>query len=315
VLALAYDRYGSADVLAVRDVPSPQPSRGEVLVRIRAAALNPKDVMVRKGRFRLLSGARFPKLVGLDFAGEIARASRGTNGPAEGARVFGFLGGWSALRGTVAEYVAVSPREVAAMPRTCSFEEAAALPLAASTALQALRDVSRVRQGVHICVHGASGGVGTFAIQIAKLLGARVTTTSSAASRQLCRALGADQTLDYAAADPFCGDHTFDVVFDAYGNRSLALVRRALTDQGVYVTTVPSRRILLDTVRTLRGGSRARLVVVRPQAVDLEHLARLVDEGLVQPAIDRVVPLAGAVDVMRHLETRHAHGKVVIRIE
>jgi NADPH:quinone reductase-like Zn-dependent oxidoreductase len=315
VLALVYDRYGPADVLAVREIASPRPARDQALVRIRAAALNPKDVMVRKGRFRLLSGARFPKIVGLDFAGEVVGAARGVRGPAEGARVFGFLGGWSTLRGSVAEYVAASPRELAAMPHACSFEEAAGVPLAASTALQALRDVCRVGPGARICIHGASGGVGTFAIQIAKQLGAHVTTTSGAASKPLCLALGADEALDYAARDPFAGDRIFDVIFDAHGNRSLTGVRRALTAKGFYVTTVPSGRILLDTGRTLVGGPRARLVVVRPRAADLAQLATLVDEGRVRPAIDRVVPLAEAVDAVRHLETRHAHGKVVIRIE
>jgi NADPH:quinone reductase-like Zn-dependent oxidoreductase len=314
VRALTYEGYGPVQVLAVREVTDPRPEPGEVLVRVRAAALNPKDVMLRKGRFRLLSGARFPKIVGLDFAGEIVGAGRGTRTPGQGTQVFGFLGGWSALRGTVAQYLVASPREVAPMPHACSFEEAAAIPLAGSTALQALRDLARVRSGARICIHGASGGVGTFAIQIAKFLGAIVTTTSSAASRPLCLALGADEALDYAVADPFT-NRSFDVVFDAFGNRSLSEARHALTAHGVYVTTVPSRRILLDTLRTFIGYPRARLVAVRSRAADLEQLARLVDEGRLRPQIDRVVPLTEAVEAVRHLETRHAHGKVIIRIE
>lgn len=312
--ALAYERYGPVDVLAIRDVPAPRPGAGQVLVRVRAAALNPKDVMVRKGRFRLLSGRRFPKIMGLDVAGEVAGAGRGARAYREGLRVFGFVDGWSARRGTVAEYVVASEHELAAMPRSCSFEEAAAVPLAGSTALQALRDLAGVRSGARVCIHGASGGVGTFAVQIAKLLGATVTATCSAASRPLCLALGADEAVDYAAGDPFARS-TFEVVFDAYGNRSLARVRHALAADGVYVTTVPSTRILLDTARTLVGRPRARLVVVQPRVADLQHLARLVDEGRLRPHIDRIVPLREATDAVRHLETRHAHGKVVIRID
>ncbi len=135
--ALAYERYGPVDVLTVREIPAPQPGAGQVLVRVRAAALNPKDVMVRKGRFRLISGGRFPKIVGLDFAGEVAGTGRAARAYREGTRVFGFVGGWSALRGSVADYLVASERELAAMPRSCSFEEAAAIPLAGSTALQA----------------------------------------------------------------------------------------------------------------------------------------------------------------------------------
>ncbi len=313
--ALLYDRYGPADVLAIRDIVAPRPRPGEVLVRVRAAALNPKDIFIRKGRFRLLSGTRFPKIVGLDLAGEVAELGAGVDGHALGDRVFGFFNHWTAVRGSVAELVAIPARQLAAMPRGSSFEHAAAIPLAGSTALQALGDLARVVPGDAVCVHGASGGVGTFAIQIAKALGARVTTTSGAASRELCVALGADEALDYAAADPFSGERRFRVVLDAFGNRSLRDVRPALEAGGVYVTTVPSRRIFLDAARTLVGTPRARLVVVRPRAATLARLARMVEEGRLRPQIDRLVPFEGAVDAVRHLESRHAHGKIVICID
>ncbi len=312
--ALVYDRYGPSDVLAVREVGGPQPGPGEALVRVRAAALNPKDVLIRKGRFRLLSGSRFPKIVGLDFAGEIVGLGPGTRLHGQGDRIFGFLKHWSAVRGTVAEYVAAPTHQLAAMPRGCSFEEAAAIPLAGSTALQALRDLARLRPGERVCIHGASGGVGTFAIQVAKVLGAHLTTTSGAASRALCLGLGADEALDYATTSPFSIGRVFRVVFDVFGNLSLSRVRHALAPGGVYVTTVPSRRIFLDTALTLVGSPRARLVVVQPRTADLELLARLVEEGRLRPQIDRVVPLESAADAVRHLETWHAHGKVVIRI-
>jgi NADPH:quinone reductase-like Zn-dependent oxidoreductase len=203
--ALTYDRYGPSDVLVVREVATPRPGPGEMLVRVRAAALNPKDIFIRKGRFRLLSGGQSPKIVGLDFAGEVVEMGRGSRAHAPGDRVFGFLNHWSAIRGTVAEYVAAPGRQLAAMPRSNSFEEAAATPLAGSTALQALRDLARVRPGDRVCIHGASGGVGTFAIQIAKILGAHVTTTSGAASRKHCLDLGADEALDYAGTWRFEG--------------------------------------------------------------------------------------------------------------
>ncbi|HJW76928.1 MAG: hypothetical protein A2V77_04035 [Anaeromyxobacter sp. RBG_16_69_14] len=313
--ALTYDRYGPSDVLVVRKVATPRPDPREVLVRVRAAALNPKDIFIRKGRFRLLSGRQFPKIVGLDFAGEVVELGQGTRAHAPGERVFGFLNHWSAIRGTVAEYVAAPGRQLAAMPRSSSFEEAAAIPLAGSTALQALRDLARVRPGDRVCIHGASGGVGTFAVQIAKIFGAHVTTTSGAASRTLCLDLGADEALDYTATDAFSGGRVFRVVLDVFGNLSLSRVRQALASGGVYITTVPSPRILVDTAMTLVGSPRARLVVVRSRTADLVSLARFIEDGRLRPHLDRVVPLANAAEAVRHLETWHAHGKVVVRIE
>jgi len=312
--ALTYAGYGSSRRLALRDLPAPQPGRGEVLVQVRAAALNPKDVFTLKGRFRLLSGRRFPKIIGLDFAGEVAATGPGQVALRPGDAVYGFLSGFSALRGTVAEQVVVPPGWLAAKPRRASFEEAAAIALAGSTALQALRDVARVRPGDRILIHGASGGVGALAIQLAKLHGAHVTSTSSAASLDRCRALGADETLDRDAVDLLARVRDLRVVFDVFGNLSLSRVRPALRPDGVFVTTVPSRRIILDTVRTALGAVRARLVSVRPRTADLELLARYVDDGRLRAQIDRVFPFEEAAEAVRHVESRRAHGKVVVSI-
>lgn len=303
--ALVYDRYGDPSVLEVRSTDLDPPRKGEVLVRVRAAALNPKDSFVRKGRFRMLSGRSFPKRVGVDFAGEVIEG----DGLAPGTRVFGALEEITYRRGTIAEEVVVREREIARMP-SVSFEEAAALPLASLTALQALRDIAEVKSGDRVLVHGASGGVGTVAIQIAKSLGAYVTTTSSAQNRGLCRELGADETLDYATDDLFAASQR--VVFDVFGNLSFGRV--SLEKEGVFVSTVPSRRIMVDAVRTAIGHPRARLVVVRSRRSDLDTIARMVDERTLKPVIDRVVPFAEAIEAVRHLETKHARGKIVIAI-
>jgi NADPH:quinone reductase-like Zn-dependent oxidoreductase len=312
--ALVYDRYGGLDVLRARDVAVPAPGPDEVLVRVRAAALNPKDVLVRKGRFRLLSGWRFPKGVGLDFAGEaVARGSQ-VRGIDLGQRVYGALQQWSYRRGTLAEYVAVRHGELAPMPGALAFEEAAALPLVSLTALQALRDLAGVRDGDRVCVHGASGGVGMAAVQIARALGAIVVTTSSEANRGLCRSLGASETFDYARGDAFSGAQRFRVIFDAFGDLSFARVRPAIDGRGVYVTTVPSRRIIGDAMRTLVGYPRARLVLVRSRRADLEWISDLVERGVLRPIVDLVVPFDEAARGLRRLETRHARGKIVVRL-
>jgi NADPH:quinone reductase-like Zn-dependent oxidoreductase len=313
VKAVEYDRYGRADVLVVRDVPRPVPRRGEVLVRVRAAALNPKDVVVRSGRYRLVSGRKFPMRVGFDWAGEIVELGPGVRGVEPGAAYYGFLDGYRG--GACAEHLAVRPRECAPKPSRLDFAEAAAVPLAASTALQALRDVARVEPGMRVLVHGASGGVGVFAIQLAKnVLGAHVTTTSGEENLGLCRRLGADVALDYRTTDPLAGDARFDVVFDVFGNRRFAEARRVLGRRGTYVKTVPTRETFLDVARTLVGFPRARLVVVRPRARDLASIARYVEEGKVVPVVDRTYPLDAIVAAEEHVETKHSRGKVVVRV-
>jgi NADPH:quinone reductase-like Zn-dependent oxidoreductase len=312
--ALVYDAYGGLDRLAFRDLPAPEPRRDEVLVKVRAAALNPKDSFVRKGRFRAISGRSFPKRVGADFAGEVVELGSRVSGLAKGDRVFGMLEEWTYRRGTVAEYVAPRASEVARMPAALSFEEAAALPLVASTALQALRDIARIREGDAVCIHGASGGVGTAAIQLAVALGAVVTTTSGAANRELCRSLGATEALDYATDAPFAAPRRFRIVVDAFGNLSFDRVKHALTPDGIYVTTVPSIRIVRDAIRTLARWPRARLVVVRARRADLEAVARFVDDRLLRPVIDRVVGFDEAIEGLRHLETKRARGKIVVKV-
>jgi len=305
VRSLCFDRYGDLDVLGFRELPLGEPRSGQVLVRVRAAAFNPKDSLVRKGRFRAFTGFSFPKRVGVDFAGEVVRGE----GFAPGARVYGALEEVTYRRGTVAEHVVVRAREVARMPSSLSFEEAAALPLVSLTALQALRHV--VSPGDRVLLHGASGGVGTVAIQIAKLLGAHVTTTSSPGNFPLCRELGADETLDYRTEEPLA--RTYGVIFDIFGNLSFARVRNAV--ERTYITTVPSPRIALDMARTLLTRKRARLVLVRARREDLETITSYVEDKRLRPVLDRVVSFADAIEGVRHLETKHARGKIVVRVD
>lgn len=309
--ALVYDRYGGLDVLAVRDLPLPAPGAAQARIAVRAAALNPKDALVRKGKFALLSGRRFPKRVGVDFAGEVMEAGPQFGLP-QGARVYGVLEEVRYLRGTLADEVICDRRECALLPAALSFEQGAALPLVSLTALQALRDLAAVRPGERVALHGASGGVGTVAIQIAKALGAHVTTTSSQRNRELCSSLGADECLDYAKDELL--QRRFRVLFDVYGNLSFSRARPALQPGGIYISTVPSARILIDTARTLVADQRARLVVVRARRADLEVISRLVEGGQLKPILDRVEPFARYAQALAHLETKRARGKIVVQM-
>ena len=311
--AAEYDRYGPASVLQIREVPRPRPGRGELLVRVRAAALNPKDVIVRSGKFRVLSGRRFPRRVGFDWSGEIAEIGPGVTGVPVGAAYYGMVDGYQG--GACAEYFVTRPSDCAPKPSRLDFVLAAAVPLAASTALQALRDVAHVERGMRVLINGGSGGVGVFAIQIAKMLGTHVTTTSSKGNLELCRKLGADVATDYRATDPLAGGDRFDVVFDVFGNRSFREARPVLTRHGVYVKTVPKARDILDVARTSFTSQRARLVIVRPRARDLTFIAECVDQGRVVPVVDEVYALDRIVEAEQHVETKHTRGKVVVRLD
>ncbi|HEY6099262.1 MAG TPA: NAD(P)-dependent alcohol dehydrogenase, partial [Anaeromyxobacter sp.] len=304
--AVEYDRYGPSSVLVVREVARPSPGPGELLVHVRAAALNPKDVLVRSGKLRLLAGRRFPKRAGFDWAGEIAEVGPGVEGVQAGSAWYGMLGGYQG--GACAEYLVVRRGECAPKPASLGFEHAAAVPLAASTALQALRDVARLQPGMRVLVNGASGGVGVFAVQIARILGAHVTTTSSAGNLELCRRLGADVALDYRATDPLAGPDRFDVVLDVFGNRRLSEARSVLARRGVYVTTVPKPRVFADVALTLFTSPRARMVSVRPRARDLALVARHVDEGRLVPVVEHVFPLDRIAEAEEQAGSKHTRG-------
>ncbi len=289
----------------------PEPGRGEVRVRVRAAALNPKDVFLRQGRFRLLARAPLPRVVGHDYAGEVDACGPGVSDVSVGDRVFGFLA-WSGRQGTLSEHVVVRTGTFARFGDELGFEQAAAMPIAALTALQALRDDANVARGDSVLVHGASGGVGTFAVQIAKHLGGRVTTSSSDPNRALCLELGSDEALDYKCDDVLGGRHR--VIFDVMGNLGFARAKKALVEGGVYVTTVPSLGIFVDAARTRFAARRAALVVVRSVRADLETLAAWVKAGALRPVVDSVHDLEDHAAAFARLESRRARGKIVIRI-
>lgn len=310
--AIVYDQYGPPSVLESRLLPSPVPGQGEVLISVRAAALNPKDSLVRKGKFRRITGEKFPRQLGFDVAGVVHALGPGVTRFRPGDEVFGMKNGWAG--GTVAEEVCLSTDELALKPKHLTFEQAAALPLAAMTALQALRDVGAVKPGQRVFIHGASGGVGVYAIQLAKVLGAHVTTTSSAKNLEFCRQLGANDAWDYTQKSGLEKGANWDVFFDVFGNRSFGEARPSLAPKGIYISTVPSVRIAVQHALTRWFGKSARLVVVKSNAADLERLAQWADDGKLSAVVDRVLPFTEVAEAQAHIETKRARGKVVIRV-
>ena len=319
--AIVRDRYGSADVLSLRHVELPAIADEDVLVRVRAAGLDRGAWHVMAGLPYLIRsagyGVRRPKAAGLgsELAGVVEAIGANVTGLRPGAAVFG------TCAASFAEYAAARPDKLARMPTNLSFEQAAAVPVSGITALQALRDHGRVQAGRRVLVIGASGGVGTFAVQIAKALGAHVTGVASTSKSTLVRSLGADHVIDYTHADITDDGRRYDSVLDIGGNRPLSQLRRVLTRDGTLVIvggegggrlTGGIHRQLGATVLTLFARQRLRTFIARPNSTDLDALRGLIEAGSVTPAIDRVVALDQVPDAMRDLARGEVQGKITI---
>ncbi|WP_217439970.1 NAD(P)-dependent alcohol dehydrogenase [Nocardia barduliensis] len=319
--AIVAPRYGSSEVLRTQTVPRPVAGDGQVLVRVRAAAVCRGDLHLLTGKpyaVRLGFGLRRPKdpIIGHDLAGEVVAVGAGATGFDRGDLVFGAVDA-----GAFAEYVSVPAERLARVPDGLTVAEAAALPDSGLTALQGLRDVGGLRAGQKVLVNGASGGVGTAAVQIAKALGAEVTAVCSTRHVEMLRSLGADLVVDYTTTDFTSGTDRYDVLLDLVGNRSLTDYRRVLAPKGVFVSSAGSPGgdwfgpVLWVGKVVLTGlvvGQTMRPLLMRPRRADLELLAVLAAEGKLRPVIERRCPLAAAAAAVGHVAEGHAQGKTVI---
>ena len=326
--AIVQDGYGPPELLQLRDVEQPVPASDEVLIQVHAAALNAYDWHVMRGapyvaRFmdRSVFGRHGPKrsIRGRDFAGRVAAVGSGVTGFRPGDEVYG------EADGAFAEYVCARADMVGPKPANLTFAQAAAIPLAGNTALMGLRDVGGVQPGQRVLVNGASGGVGTFAVQIAKSLGAGVTGVCSTRNVDLVRSIGADVVVDYTRDDFARMDRRYDLVFDLVGNRSLADCRRVLAPTGTLVLSgggssegrsiigpigLMARALLLSPL----VRQRVRVLMARASRQNLATLRELAEAGKLTPVIDRTYTLPEVPDAIRYLETEHARAKVVVTI-
>lgn len=320
--ALRQTEYGGPEVLAVAEVPRPEAGAGRVLVRVHAAGLDRGTVHLLNGTpyiVRLAEGLRRPRheILGLDFAGVVAAVGEGVDDLTPGDEVFG------TARGALAEFVMADPAKLAAKPAALSFAQAAAVPVSAETALCALRDQADVQPGHRVLVLGASGGVGTYAVQLAKALGAHVTGVCSAAKADLVAGLGADEVLDYASTDPTDGSVFYDLVLDIGGDRRLRDLRRTLTPRGTLVVIGgaggrwfgPVGRQVRAGIWSPFVGHRLRMLVAPERREDLEVLARHLEAGDIVPAVDEVVGLEEAPAALARLDAGEVRGKVVVAVD
>ena len=319
--AIIRNTYGSPDVLQLVELEKPTPAAGEVLVKVHAASINMADRYLMRGKplvARVMSGGLLrPKSnrLGADVAGEVVEVGRDVRGFKAGDAVFADLAACGF--GGFSEYVAVPEKYLAHMPANLTYEQAAAVPMAAVTVLQAIRDKAGVKAGHKVLVHGASGGVGTFAIQMIKALGAEVTAVCSTRNAAMVRDLGADHVIDYTREDFDRSDRRYDVIIAANGNRSLADYRRALTPGGVLVVTGGSMGQIFKAMAAgaaVFGGKRATALSAQPSGADLAEVAALIDSGKVRPVIDATYPLAEIAAAVRYLEEQHPRGKVILRV-
>jgi len=318
--AIVYHTYGSPDALKLEEVQKPVPQDDEVLVQIHATSVNAGDCFILRGKARMMGfGLLKPKytILGDDIAGVIEVVGRNVTKFQPGDEVFFNTAKYGF--GGFAEYISVPEAAVVLKPTNLSFEEAAAVPQAALTALQGLRDKGHIQKGQKVLINGASGGVGTFAVQLAKAFGAEVTAVCSTGNMDRMRSIGADHVIDYTHEDFTLNGQRYDLILAVNGYHTIAAYKRALRPEGVYVMTGGSmaqvfQAMLLGPVMSRTGRQKMGNSAHKPNTQDLLVMKELIEEGLVTPVIDRRYPLGETAEAIRYLEAGHAQGKVVITV-
>jgi NADPH:quinone reductase-like Zn-dependent oxidoreductase len=320
--AAVYTRYGPPDAIQITDVEKPVPKDNEVLLKVRAASVNPLDAGLMKGKphsFRIFFGLRKPRLTrpGVDVAGQVEAVGRNVMQFKPGDEVFGMC------KGAFAEYACAPESGLSIKPANLTFEQAASAPVAALTALQGLRDKGHIHPGQKVLINGAAGGVGTFAVQIAKSFGADVTGVCSTRNGEMVRSIGADHVIDYTRQDFTESGKRYDLIFDCFVNHSLSACRRALNPQGIYlIVGAPPKRWMVDILAPVIKAlvmspfvsQKFVVYIARSSREDLTTMSELMASGKVKPVIDKRYKLSEVPDAIQYLEQRHARGKVIITL-
>jgi NADPH:quinone reductase-like Zn-dependent oxidoreductase len=322
--AIVYTRYGPPEVLQLKEVEKPTPKEDEVLVKVHAASVNAYDWHLLSADIflvRLMGGGLLkPKntILGADIAGQVEAVGRNVKQFQPGDEVFGDIAGCG--NGGFAEYASAPENALVLKPTNLSFEEAAAVPMAAVTALQGVRDQGKIQPGQKVLINGASGGVGTFAVQIAKSFGAEVTAVCSTRNLNMARSIGADHVIDYTQEDFTQNGQQYDLILAVNGYHPISAYKRALAPKGIYVMAggKPAQifqAMLLGPWMSKTGGKKMGNVSAKPSQKDLVFIKGLIEAGKVVPVIDKRYPLSEAAEALRYLGKGHARGKVVITVE
>ncbi len=311
--AVFYNRYGSPKVLEIGELEQPKINEDEVLVQAYASSVNPVDWKIRKGDMKIFTGKKFPKGVGADIAGKISALGKNVTEFKIGDEVYGKLGGFKGS--AYAEYVVSKPEDLALKPTNLDYNESASVPLAALTAYQALVNHGELTKGSRVLINGCSGGVGHFAVQIAKAMGADVTGVCSTKNVKLSKELGADKVIDYTKENVTVNKEKYDIFFDAVANQSYGKIKPILNKNGRYITTLPSVGVILNSVTGLLSSKKAKMINTKSNPQDLQQITNWIEDGKVKPVIDKVYSLEDIREAHRHSETGRVVGKLVISIK
>jgi NADPH:quinone reductase-like Zn-dependent oxidoreductase len=311
VQAISYDRFGGPEILRLVDIPRPVPGKGQVLVRVRASSINVIDSRVRNGVMGVLAGRKFPRIPGADLAGTVEAFGPGVQGLAVGDRVYGAVAAFKG--GAMAEYAVVPAGQIARMPARLGFAEAAALPVAAVAALHSLRNLGKVRPGSRALIHGASGPVGLYALQIARGMGVNVTAVVGRGGMDLARGFGAGTVLDYRGDLSALESQRFDLIVNASGAMPWAKGRKLLAPRGRLVEPSPTIPLVLTSaIANLFRGTKLLPLMSVPRTADLDTLTAMVEAGALRPIIAAEYPLAEARTAFEDAERGGSTGKRVV---
>lgn len=320
--AVVYKKYGTPDVLQLKEVDKPSPKKNEVLIKIYAASINSFDMRHLKADpflIRFEAGLLKPKkcILGVDVAGKVETVGKSVTQFQPGDHVFGDI--CECGCGSFAEYVSVPEHVLVSKPAGMTFEEAATIPMAAVTALRGLRDKGNIQPGQNVLINGATGGVGTFAVQIAKSFGAEITAVCSTRNLELVRSLGADHVIDYTRENFTKGDKLYDLILACNGYHPLSAYKRALRPNGTYVMAGGTMRQIFEPMYlgpwlSMFGSKKLTTISSKPSPKDLKFLAELYTTGKIKPVIDCCYPLHQIADAFWYMEREHARGKVVITV-
>lgn len=311
--AAIIEQYGGPEVIKIAEVPKPVPKEGEVLIKVFAASVNPVDWKIRKGNLKMMLSKKFPKILGIEVSGTIEEMGPNTKGYTIGQRVFA---GMSYEGKGYAQYTIAEIGRVIAIPDSISYEEASTMAVAGMTAIQGLRNKGRIKPGMDVIINGASGGVGTYALQIAKVMGAKVTAVCSAKNFDLVKSLGADVIIDYKEVDFTKLPKKYNIVFDAVGYRTFWQTRRVLKKKGIYVNISPSIPLYITSMITrLNPGKKSKGFMLHPEMHDLEEVMNMIAEKKIKVVIDKVYPLEKLAEAHEYSESERAKGKIVISVQ
>jgi len=310
--AALIEQYGGPEVIKIAEIDRPVPGPGELLIKVFATSVNPVDWKIRKGNLKMIISKKFPKILGIEFAGTVEEVGENVTGFIKGQRVFagsGYEGGG------YAEYAVAQAGRTILIPDNVSFEEASTMAVAGMTALQGLRNKGRIKPGMDVIVNGASGGVGTYAIQIAKVLGAKVTAVCSAKNFDLVKSLGADVIIDYKETDFTKLPKKYNIIFDAVGYRTFWQTRNVLKKKGIYVNISPSIPLYITSLITrLNPGKKSKGFMLHPDMSDLREVMQMISDKKIRVIIDKVFPLEKLAEAHLYSETERAKGKIVISV-